>query len=38
MNVSIRHYLNFLRQKNNSLQKSLDGNNINIEKEEIWKN
>lgn len=35
MNVSIRHYLNFLRQKNNSLQKSLDGNNINIEKEEI---
>ena len=35
MNVSIRHYLNFLRQKNNSLQKSLNGHNINIDKEKI---
>lgn len=35
MNVSIRHFLNFLRQKNNGLDKALTGHNINIEKEEI---
>lgn len=35
INVSIRHFLNFLRQKNNSLEKALTGKNINIDKEEI---
>lgn len=35
MNVSIRHFLNFIRQKNNGLQKIITGKNINIEKEEI---
>ena len=35
MNVSIRHYLNFIRQKNNSLEKCLDGLNASITKEKI---